>query len=45
MERTESWLPKGRGIGRVGKMSEADQELQTSSYIINKSFTGDIMYK
>jgi len=30
-------VARGEGVGRMGKIGEGDEEVQTSSYKINKS--------
>lgn len=31
------WLPKGRWLGKIGKIDKGDKEVQTYSYKISKS--------
>ena len=36
IQRTNIWLPEGSGLRGGGEKGERDQEVQTSSYKINK---------
>ena len=38
IQKTDLWLSEGCGDWRVGKMGEEGQDVQTSSYKINKSW-------
>ena len=46
IQRKDWWLPEGKGVGNGwnGEMGEGDQEVQTSSHKINKSWGCNIQH-